>query len=238
MDEGCPSPERVIQSSAPIRLAIVDGLDACDSRVHNYPPRWNGAPSQDLLVIRRNHQTGEVSLDLLRWGLIPYWCQEPKGGRKPINAKCETVGSLPTFRDAYRRRRCIVPVDGFFEWKAIKGQKAKPPYAIAMKDGSPVGIGGLWENWKDPTSSEWVRTFAIITTDANELVAEIHDRMPLILASGDYTRWLSDEPNPRDLMRPFPAEPMRMWPISIRVNKPENDDPSIVEPIELTAATA
>jgi putative SOS response-associated peptidase YedK len=115
---------RVIQSSAPIRLAIVDGLDACDSRVHNYPPRWNGAPSQDLLVIRRNHQTGEVSLDLLRWGLIPYWCQEPKGGRRPINAKCETVHNLPTFRDAYRRRRCIVPVDSFFEWKAIKGQKA------------------------------------------------------------------------------------------------------------------
>ena len=122
--------------------------------------------------------------------------------------------TLPSFREAYRKRRCILPVDGFFEWKAIKGQKAKQPYAIAMKDGSPFGIGGLWENWKDPTSGEWVRTFAIITTDANELVAEIHDRMPLILASGDYTRWLSDEPNPRDLMRPFPAEPMRMWPIS------------------------
>jgi putative SOS response-associated peptidase YedK len=107
-----------------------------------------------------------------------------------------------------------------------------------MKDGSPFGIGGLWENWKDPTSSEWVRTFAIITTDANDLVAEIHDRMPLILTSSDYIRWLSEEPNPRDLMRPFPAEPMRMWPISTRVNKPENDDLSIVEPIELIAATA
>ena len=129
---------RVIQSSAPIRLAIVEGMDVRDSRTHNYPPRWNAAPSQDLLVIRRNHQTGAVSLDPLRWGLIPYWCEDPKGGRKPINAKCETVHRLPTFRDAYRRRRCIVPVDGFFEWKAIKGQKAKQPYAIAMKDGSPV----------------------------------------------------------------------------------------------------
>jgi putative SOS response-associated peptidase YedK len=107
-----------------------------------------------------------------------------------------------------------------------------------MKDGSPFGIGGLWENWKDPTSGEWVRTFAIITTDANELVAEIHDRMPLILASSDYTRWLSDEPDPSDLMRPFPADPMRMWPISIRVNKPENDDPSIVEPIALATSAA
>ena len=130
---------RVIQSSGPLRYAIVEGMDVRDSRTHNYPPRWNGAPSQDLLVIRRNHQTGEVSLDPLRWGLIPYWCKDPKGGRKPINAKCETVHTLPTFRDAYRRRRCILPVDGFFEWKAIKGQKAKQPYAIAMKDGRPFG---------------------------------------------------------------------------------------------------
>ena len=171
---------RVIQSSGPVRYGIVEGMDLRDSRTHNYPPRWNGAPSQDLLVIRHNHETGQVSLDPLRWGLIPYWCRDPKGGRKPINAKCETVATLPTFRDAYRRRRCIVPVDGFFEWKAIKGQKAKQPYAIAMKDGSPFGLGGLWENWKEPASGEWIRTFAVITTDANELVAEIHDRMPLI----------------------------------------------------------
>jgi putative SOS response-associated peptidase YedK len=105
-------------------------------------------------------------------------------------------------------------------------------------DASPFGIGGLWENWKDPISGEWIRTFAIITTDANELVAEIHDRMPLILAPTDYVRWLGDEPDPGDLMRPFPAEPMRMWPISTRVNKPENDDPSIVEPIAIATSTA
>jgi putative SOS response-associated peptidase YedK len=229
---------RVIQSSGPVRYAIVDGMNVRDSRVHNYPPRWNAAPSQDLLVIRRNHQTGEVSLEPLRWGLIPYWCQDPKGGRRPINAKCETVRNLPTFRDAYRRRRCILPVDGFFEWKAIKGQKAKQPYTIAMKDGRPFGIGGRWENWKEPASGEWIRTFAVITTDANELVAEIHDRMPLILAPGDYARWLSDEPDPHELVRPFLAGSMRMWPISTRVNKPENDDPSIVEPIELATSAA
>src|SRR6478735_7993094 len=169
---------RVIQSSSPIRYAIVDGMNVRDSRIHNNPPRWNGAPSQDLLLIRRNHKTGEVSLDPLRWGLIPYWCEDPKGGRKPINAKCETVRTLPSFREAYRKRRCILPVDGFFEWKAIKGQKAKQPYAIAM-----------------------------ITTDANELVAKIHARMPLILAPTDYARWLSEQPDPGDLMRPFPAEP-------------------------------
>ena len=136
------------------------------------------------------------------------------------------------------RRRCILPVDGFYEWKAIKGQKAKQPYAIAMKDGKPFGIGGLWENWKDPTSGEWVRTFVVITTDANELVAQIHNRMPLIPAPSDYTRWLSDEPDPRDLLRPFPAEPMRMWPISTRVNKPENDEASLLEPITLTSSAA
>jgi len=218
-----------------MRLAIVDGLNARDSRAHNYPPRWNGAPSQELLVIRRNHKTGAVSFDPLRWGLVPYWCEDPNGGRKPINAKCETVANLPTFREAYRRRRCIVPVDGFYEWQAIRSHKAKQPYAIAMKDGNPFGIGGLWENWKDPRSGEWTRTFAIITADANELVAEIHDRMPLILAPGDYNRWLSDEADPPDLMKPFPAEPMRMWPISTRVNKPENDDPSIIKPLELSA---
>jgi putative SOS response-associated peptidase YedK len=96
----------------------------------------------------------------------------------------------------------------------------------------------IWENWKDPASGDWIRTFAIVTTDSNELVAEIHDRMPVIVAPSDYARWLSDEPDPRDLMRPFPAGLMRMWPISTRVNKPENDDPSIVEPIEVAAGVA
>jgi putative SOS response-associated peptidase YedK len=151
---------RVVQVSDPIRLSIVDGLDVRDSRLSNYPRRWNGAPSQELLVIRENHKTGERSLDLLTWGLIPYWCTDPKGGRKPINAKSETVATLPTFKDAYRRRRCILPVDAFYEWKASKG--GKQPYAIATKDRSPFGIAGIWENWKNP-DGEWVRTFAILT---------------------------------------------------------------------------
>src|SRR5438046_10762983 len=120
----------------------------------------------------------------------------------------------------------------------IRGQRAKQPFAVAMKDGAPFGIAGLWENWKEPVSGEWIRTFAIVTTDANEMVADIHDRMPAILAPGDYTRWLSDEPDPRDLLRPFPADLMRMLPIPPRVNKPENDDPSIIEPIELTSDAA
>src|SRR6516162_11185748 len=103
---------------------------------------YNAAPSQELLVIRENHKTGERSLDLIRWGLIPHRCQDPTGGRKPINAKAESVSRLPTFRDAYAQRRCIVPVDGFFEWRAIKGARVKQPYAIAMKDGSPFGLSG------------------------------------------------------------------------------------------------
>jgi putative SOS response-associated peptidase YedK len=187
-------------------------------------PGTAGHPAQSS---DRGNLTRSVAL-----GSYSALVQGPKGGRKPINAKSETVPNLPTFRDAYRLRRCIVPVDGFFEWRAIKGQKVKQPYAIAMKDGSPFGLGGLWENWKDPAAGEWIRTFAVITTDANALVADIHDRMPLILAPEDYARWLGDEPDPHDLMRPFPAEPMRIWPISTRVNKPENDDASIVEPVE------
>jgi putative SOS response-associated peptidase YedK len=229
---------RITQSSGPPHYALVEGMNVHDSRVANRPPRWNGAAGQALLVIRRNHKTGEVSLDPLRWGLIPNRCRDPYGGRRPINAKCETVRDLPTFRDAYRARRCLVPVDGFFEWKAIKGQRGKQPYAIAMKGGAPFALAGIWENWRQPASGKWIRTFAIITTDANELVAEVHDRMPVILAPGDYARWLGEEPDPRDLMRPYPAEPMRMWPISTRVNKPENDDPSILEPVELATNAA
>ncbi len=117
---------RVVQARGPLEYAIVDGLDVRDSRMTNYPRRWNGAPSQEFQVIRQDHKTGERSLDLLKWGLIPYWCKDAKGGRKPINAKAETVGTLPTFRDAFERRRCILPVDGFFEWRAAEG--GKQPY--------------------------------------------------------------------------------------------------------------
>ena len=120
-----------------------------------------------------------------------------------------------------------------FEWKAIKGLKAKQPFAIAMRNGSPFGIAGIWENWKEPASGEWQRTFAIVAVPPNELLAQIHDRMPAILEGADCDRWLSDESDPRDLLRPYPSELMRMWPISTRANKPENDEPSILDPIIL-----
>ena len=222
---------RVIQSSGPLRLAIVEGLDVSDGRMGNIRPRYNAAPSQELLVIRENHKTGERSLDPIKWGLIPHRCDDPKGGRKPINAKAETIATLPMFGDAYARRRCIVPVDGFFEWRAIKGARAKQPYAIAMKDGSPFGLAGVWENWRNPRG-EWERTFAIITVPSNELLAQIHDRMPAILEPASYDRWLGLEPNPHDLLISYSSEPMTMWPISTRVNAPENDDPSLLDRIE------
>src|SRR4051795_1217651 len=148
---------RVIQSSGPLNFAIVDGMNVRDSRVHNYPPRWNAAPSQDLLVIRRNHRTGEVSLDPLRWGLIPDWCNDPQGGRKPINAKCETVHTLPTFRDAYRSRRCIIRWTDFSNGWQSRGRKPNSPTQL------PEGWSAVWSRrhlgeLKDPTSAERIRT--------------------------------------------------------------------------------
>jgi len=124
---------------------------------------------------------------------------------------------------------CIVPIDGFFEWRAIKGARAKQPYAIAMKDGSPFGLAGLWENWRNPNTGEWQRTFAIITVPSNSLVGQIHHRMPAILQPGTYERWLGSAPDPHDLLITYPSEPMTMWPISTRVNAPENDDPSLLD---------
>ena len=225
---------RITQKSPPdqLRLTILMGTPD-DPRVTNAKARYNGAPSQDLLVIRRHPRTGEYKLDLLRWGLIPNWTKETSPGVKPINATAERVASAPMFRDAYARRRCIVPVDNFFEWKAVKGARAKQPYAIAMKSGEPFGIAGIWDGWRHPDTGEIVRTFCIVTTDANDLVADIHDRMPVILPPEAYERWLANiEPDPRDLLVSFPAEQMMMWPISTRVNKPDNDDPSILDLME------
>jgi len=220
---------RVIQSSRSLRLAIVECLDLSDNRTGNTRPRYNAAPSQELLVIRENHKTGERSLDPIRWGLIPHWCSDPSGGRKPINAKAESVSRLPMFREAYALRRCIVPIDGFFEWKVIRGARAKQPFAIAMKDASVFGLAGLWENWKNPKTGQWERTFVIITAPSNDLVGQIHDRMPAILKPESYERWLGPESDPHDLLVTFPSEPMVMWPISTRVNSPDNDDPSLLD---------
>jgi putative SOS response-associated peptidase YedK len=193
------------------------------------PTRYNGAPSQEFWVIRRHPETGAYHRDLLRWGLIPNWMKEPGGGQKPINAKCETVARLPSFRDGYARRRCIVPIDNFFEWR--KTTPPKQPFAIGMADGSAFGLAAIWENWKDPASGDYTRSFCILTCPANELIATIHDRMPVILPANAYHRWLSPmEPDPSDLLKPFPSELMRMWAVSPRVNSPRNDDPALLDP--------
>jgi putative SOS response-associated peptidase YedK len=231
---------RIIQSSPPdqLRLKILMGTPD-DSRVRKAEAaqaqaqaRYNGAPGQEHWVIRQNPETGERSLDRLWWGLIPYWCKESGGGRRPINAKAETVASLPTFRDAYKRCRCILPIDNFFEWKAIKGAKIKQPYAIGMRSGEPFGLAAIWENWKRPGTDDWVRSFAVITCPANEMMADIHERMPVIIPPESYDHWLGTlDPDPRNLLVPYPSAPMRMWPISKRVNRPENDDAGILEPL-------
>jgi putative SOS response-associated peptidase YedK len=220
---------RFVQASAPPRLALVQDVKLPDSRLSNWPPRYNGAPSQDFLVIRCNHRTGERSLDRLRWGLIPHWNTEAGGGRKPINAKAETVATLRLFRDAFASRRCIVPIDAFFEWKASDG--AREPYAIAMQDRWPFGLAALWENWRDPKTQEWLRTFTIVTVPANDLLREIHPRMPAILSPDDYERWLGPEADMRDALRTYPSEPMTVWRISPRVNSHKNDDEEILTPL-------
>ncbi|MFM9847675.1 MAG: SOS response-associated peptidase [Hyphomicrobiaceae bacterium] len=234
---------RITQKSSPdeLGLTIIMGTPD-DPRLEkarkrhdgetDWTPRYNGAPGQEHWVIRQNHKTGQRSLDRLWWGLIPYWSKDI--GRKPINAKAETVASLPMFRDAYKLRRCILPIDNFFEWRAVKGAKAKQPYAIGMKDGKPFAVAAIWENWKHPGTDDWIRTFAVVTCPANALVAEIHDRMPLILPPTAYDRWLSNmEPDPRDLLVPFDAELMTIWPISTRVNAVANDDADLLTPYDL-----
>jgi putative SOS response-associated peptidase YedK len=191
--------------------------------------RYNGAPSQDFWVIRRHPETGQYHRDRLIWGLIPHWVKEADGGRKPINARSETVTKLPSFRSAYAKRRCIVPVNNFFEWRRMK--PPKQAFAIGMKDGSAFGIAGLWESWTHPLTGEIIRTFCVPTCPANELIATIHDRMPVILPPDAYDRWLSPiEPDPHDLLVPYPSELMKMWPISAKVNSPRNDTPDILDP--------
>src|SRR5215213_1051067 len=202
--------------------------------VPNAPPHYNGAPSQDLLVLRRDPKTGEGRLGLLRWGLIPHWAKDKKIAWKLINARCETVGKTAAFKEAYRQRRCLIPVDGFYEWKKIGN--VKQPFLIAMRSGEPFTLAGLWENWKEPATGEWVRTFTIVTTDANELVARLHDRMPVIIAPADRERWLNPDEAPDDLLRPYPAHLMKMWPVSTRVNSPKNEDRELIEPIVLNDA--
>jgi putative SOS response-associated peptidase YedK len=194
------------------------------------PPRFNGAPGQQHWVIRQHPKTGERHLDRLWWGLIPYWTKEASPKLKPINATADRVATAPMFRAAYAKRRCLVPVDNFFEWIQAKGKGPKQPYAIGMKSGEPFALAGIWESWRHPETGEIFRSFCVVTTDANELLAAIHHRMPVILDPASFDRWLSPlDPDPRDLLVPYPAELMMTWPISTRINKADNDDAAILD---------
>src|SRR6266403_4993016 len=157
----------------------------------NIAANWNAAPTEDLPVIRYDARAGQRSLDVMRWGLVPFWAKDIKVGFANINAKAEGIDGKPAFREAFQRRRCLVPVDNFYEWK--KSPAGKQPYAIALADRGLMALAGLWENWRSP-AGEWVRSFAIITTTPNKLCAELHDRMPVVLGPQVWPEWLGEEP--------------------------------------------
>jgi putative SOS response-associated peptidase YedK len=203
-------------------------LFAAEGDTPNLGPSWNLAPSQDALVARRHPETGARRLDALRWGLVPHFTKDLKVAAKPINARAESVATSGMFRGAFAARRCIVPADLFYEWKKVAG--GKPPYAIARQDEAPRAFGALWEGWRSP-AGEVLRTFAIITTPANREMAELHNRMPLVLAEASWRLWLSEEDgDPRTLLRPAPDGTLKAWPVSTRVNSPRNNDASLIEP--------
>ena len=208
------------------RLAEAFGVDA----LPNLAPRYNIAPTQDVVAIR--HADAGRELAMLRWGLIPGWAKDPAIGSRMINARAETVAEKPSFRAAFRQRRCLVAADGFYEWqKAAEGPKQ--PYYIRLESDAPFAIAGLWERWRDP-AGETVESCTLITTEANAALAPIHPRMPVILAPADYDAWLDPRPaSPdalHDLLRPYPGAEMAVIPIGRHVNNVRNDDPGCIEP--------
>jgi putative SOS response-associated peptidase YedK len=194
---------------------------------------YNVAPQTFQPIIRLNRDTGEREIAMMRWGLVPFWSKNGKAGYSTINAKAETIATAPAFREAIKNRRCLVPADAFYEWQKIDA-KTKQPFAIGMKDGSPYAFAGLWERWRDPTTKEPLETFAVITTDANELLQPMHDRMPVILEPKDYDRWLqhgdASRP-PIDLLRAYRAEQMTSWKVDRKVGNVRNDDEGCIAPL-------
>lgn len=199
--------------------------------------RYNVAPSQVAPVVRMTKDGGR-GLFMLRWGLIPSWAKDTKFGYKTINARAETVATQPAFRSAFKKRRCLVPVSGFYEWKTVPGSKTKQPYYISAADEEPLVFAGLWEWWRDPAdeSAEPIESFTIITTTPNELMGEIHNRMPVILSREDFGLWLDDanegDEAVRGLLRTYPSELMMARKVSTLVNSPKNDSPECAQPID------
>jgi putative SOS response-associated peptidase YedK len=200
------------------------------TEVPDFSPRFNIAPTQDVPIIRAAKDGRTLSL--ARWGLIPSWAKDTKIAFGTINARGDTVAEKPAFRTAYKKRRCLVIADGYFEWKTVG--KAKLPYFYEIDDGAPFAFAGLWEAWHGPDrKGEPLETCTIVTTEANELASEIHDRMPVILDRSDYDRWLNLLlENPADLIKQFPADRMRVRPTSTFVNNARHQGEECIAPRE------
>ncbi len=192
---------------------------------------YNIAPSQEALVVREHD--GQPQFASLKWGLVPHWSKDLKPARKPINARAETAPESGMFCGAYKSRRCLVPTTGFYEWQKLDA-KTKQPHFIRLKDERPFCFAGLWERWGE--GGDHLETFTIITTTPNELMAPIHNRMPVILKPGDWAQWLDHSTDNREalseLMAPYPAGEMEAYPVSAMVNSPRNNRPECALPIE------
>ncbi len=196
-----------------------------------FAPRFNIAPAQPILAIPND---GKNAADFFVWGLIPKWAKDPSIGSRLINARAETLAEKPSFRGGFKYKRCLIPADGFYEWKSQPGAKTKTPYFIHMKDRQPFAFAGLWDEWNAPDGGT-IRSATIITTEPNKLMATLHNRMPVILNPADYAQWLDPAPRTPEslipLLKPFPAEAMSAYPVSTLVNKPENDRAELVVPV-------
>lgn len=193
-------------------------------------PRYNIAPTQPVLIIRQVAYSLDRKPSMVRWGLIPFWAKKAKIGNRLINARADSVAVKPAFRAAWKQRRCLVPADAFYEWKRL--EKRKQPYMVMLRDRGPFAFAGLWERWDAPDGQR-IKSCAIVTTNANELVRQIHDRMPVILDPGDYALWLDPWAQPerlQPLLRPISSNALVAIPVSSWVNNPKNDDPSVIEP--------
>lgn len=209
------------------------------STVPDWSPRYNVAPTQAVPAVIHpksdellRSEPGDRAFRLLRWGLVPSWSKDVSIGNRLINARAESVAEKPSFRTAFKRRRCLILADGFYEWKTI--EKRKQPYYFRRTDGAPFAFAGLWERWE--SAGDVLDTCTIITTEANSVVEAIHDRMPVMLEPADYDLWLNPETRPdplHRLLRPYTAEAMEAYPVSLQVNRPENDRPECVKPLEV-----
>jgi putative SOS response-associated peptidase YedK len=197
--------------------------------------RWNIAPTDEVATVRQDRAQPKRIFAKMRWGMVPYWARDISIGAKTINAVCETAAEKPAFREPMRKRRCLVPADGFYEWKKI-GPKMKQAYNIGMADDGLFAFAGLWDRWKDPAGN-LIESCTILTTEANELLKDIHGRMPVILKPEDYDLWLdpgvTDPARVSDLLKPLDARLMRVYPVSSKVNKVENDGPECAEEVAL-----